>query len=54
MTNMIECCSPANTDLINAVTLAVFEVSLVTLFVPMDFSLKFDKVKLSQAVHCIY
>ena len=26
MTNMIECCSPANADLINAVTLAVFEV----------------------------
>ena len=29
MTNMIECCSPANADLINAVTLAVFEVNLL-------------------------
>ena len=37
MTNMIECCSPANTDLINAVTLAVFEVSLLTLFDKWNF-----------------
>ena len=44
MTNMIECCSAANTDLINAVTLAVFEVSLVTLYVPMKFAIKFDTV----------
>ena len=29
MTNMIECCSPVNADLINAVTLPVFDVTFL-------------------------